>query len=246
MRADTPISERWILDLCGGTGSWSKPYRDAGYRVTVIDPLAYDPTNPLTKEDRGSWDFAGRIDEWLEEQRKDAAANNDAGPVGAVWGVLFAPPCDEFAVCGARWWEGKDPALLSEALRTVRYGLNLIGWVKPEWWVMENPRGRLRRLMNEDRGFEARYISPLVQSFIKEPRLTFDPCDYGDPWTKKTLLWGDFTEPHKTPVKPTLNKVDGKGRQSSPIHRCQPGPLRKMLRSMTSPGFARSFFNANP
>lgn len=22
-----------ILDLCGGTGSWSKPYRDAGYDV---------------------------------------------------------------------------------------------------------------------------------------------------------------------------------------------------------------------
>jgi len=25
-----------ILDLCGGTGSWSKPYRDAGYDVRVI------------------------------------------------------------------------------------------------------------------------------------------------------------------------------------------------------------------
>jgi hypothetical protein len=26
-----------ILDLCGGTGAWSKPYRDAGYDVRVID-----------------------------------------------------------------------------------------------------------------------------------------------------------------------------------------------------------------
>lgn len=26
-----------ILDLCGGTGSWSKPYKDAGYDVRVID-----------------------------------------------------------------------------------------------------------------------------------------------------------------------------------------------------------------
>lgn len=25
-----------ILDLCGGTGSWSKPYKDAGYDVQVI------------------------------------------------------------------------------------------------------------------------------------------------------------------------------------------------------------------
>lgn len=37
-----------ILDLCGGTGSWSKPYKDAGYDVRVItlpdnDVLAYRP-----------------------------------------------------------------------------------------------------------------------------------------------------------------------------------------------------------
>lgn len=27
-----------ILDLCGGTGSWSKPYAEAGYDVRIIDP----------------------------------------------------------------------------------------------------------------------------------------------------------------------------------------------------------------
>ena len=37
-----------ILDLCGGTGAWSKPYRDAGYDVRVItlpehDVLTYQP-----------------------------------------------------------------------------------------------------------------------------------------------------------------------------------------------------------
>lgn len=26
-----------ILDLCGGSGSWSRPYTEAGYRVDVID-----------------------------------------------------------------------------------------------------------------------------------------------------------------------------------------------------------------
>lgn len=26
-----------ILDLCGGTGSWSKPYADAGYDVRLVD-----------------------------------------------------------------------------------------------------------------------------------------------------------------------------------------------------------------
>lgn len=28
--------DKIILDLCGGTGSWSKPYRDAGYDVRII------------------------------------------------------------------------------------------------------------------------------------------------------------------------------------------------------------------
>lgn len=26
-----------IFDLCGGTGSWSKPYKDNGYDVRIID-----------------------------------------------------------------------------------------------------------------------------------------------------------------------------------------------------------------
>ena len=41
-------SKKIILDLCGGTGAWSKPYRDAGYDVRVItlpdhDVLTYIP-----------------------------------------------------------------------------------------------------------------------------------------------------------------------------------------------------------
>ena len=30
-----------ILDLCGGTGAWSKPYKDAGYDVEIVT-LPYD------------------------------------------------------------------------------------------------------------------------------------------------------------------------------------------------------------
>lgn len=34
---DSVNSQKIILDLCGGTGSWSKPYKEAGYDVRVID-----------------------------------------------------------------------------------------------------------------------------------------------------------------------------------------------------------------
>lgn len=29
-------SDKIILDLCGGTGAWSKPYKDAGYEMKEI------------------------------------------------------------------------------------------------------------------------------------------------------------------------------------------------------------------
>lgn len=45
-------SQKIILDLCGGTGSWSKPYRDAGYDVRVVtlpenDVCTYVPPERL-------------------------------------------------------------------------------------------------------------------------------------------------------------------------------------------------------
>ena len=40
-------SHKIILDLCGGTGAWSKPYANAGYDVRVITLPDYDVTNRL-------------------------------------------------------------------------------------------------------------------------------------------------------------------------------------------------------
>lgn len=34
--------EKIILDLCGGTGAWSRPYKEAGYDVRVITLPEYD------------------------------------------------------------------------------------------------------------------------------------------------------------------------------------------------------------
>jgi hypothetical protein len=36
------MKRKVILDLCGGTGAWSKPYADAGYDVRLITPPGYD------------------------------------------------------------------------------------------------------------------------------------------------------------------------------------------------------------
>jgi hypothetical protein len=50
MRVNMDNWNKIILDLCGGTGSWSKPYQEAGYDVRVItlpehDVRTYIPPN---------------------------------------------------------------------------------------------------------------------------------------------------------------------------------------------------------
>ena len=135
-----------------------------------------------------------------------------------VRGVLAAPPCTAFAVSGARWWAGKGDQALLDGLAIVDACLRIIAVHRPEWWCLENPVGRLKH-----------YLGP--------PAMSFNPCDYGDPYTKKTLLWGQFAEPRRSPVEPT---------EGSKMHRMAPGPDRANLRSATPMGFAQAFFEANP
>ena len=45
--------DKIILDLCGGTGAWSKPYKEAGYDVKIItlpdnDIRTYQPPVNIT------------------------------------------------------------------------------------------------------------------------------------------------------------------------------------------------------
>jgi hypothetical protein len=44
-------SDKIILDLCGGTGAWSKPYKDAGYDVRVVTQPGLDVRCYLPPDD---------------------------------------------------------------------------------------------------------------------------------------------------------------------------------------------------
>lgn len=135
-----------------------------------------------------------------------------------VRGVLAAPPCTEFASSGARWWEEKGSGPLLDGLSVVDACIRIIHVLNPLWWALENPVGRLTR-------------------FIGQPAFSFDPCDFGDPYTKRTHLWGRFKTPKLNPVEPT---------EGSKMHLLPPSKDRANLRSVTPPGFARAFFEANP
>ena len=95
---------------------------------------------------------------------------------GQPQGILAAPPCTDFASSGARWWADKDKdGRTREALRLIDTTLAIVEVLQPAWWALENPVGRLTRLRPQ-----------LGKPFY------FQPWWYGDAYTKKTGLWGDF------------------------------------------------------
>lgn len=155
---------------------------------------------------------------YMDIQRDPEADVRLMKHIGRVHGIIAQPPCDHFAGSGARWWEAKGDKALLEGLQIVDACMRIILVHKPKWWVLENPVGRL-----------VHYLGPWSHCF--------NPCDYGDPYTKKTCLWGDFTMPDKTPVEPT---------EGSKMHLVAPGPNRKNIRSATPEGFAKAFRKANP
>lgn len=185
-----------ILDLCGGTGSWSRPYADAGYDVRLVT---------LPEHDVRTYE-----------------------PPADVYGILAAPPCTNFTVSGAQYWMLKDlDGRTIDSMGVVLACLRIIAVSRPSWWAMENPVGKLRR-------------------WLGKPRLIFNPCNYGDPYTKRTCLWGIFNLPVKNPIEPVFVTASN-GDRYSPIHMKTGGKSAKTkeLRSITPPHFARAFYDAN-
>ena len=113
-----------ILDLCGGTGMWSKPYSDAGYDVRIITKPGHDLFT---------------YNEWQEF-------------IPDIHGVLFAPTCTMFSLArttaknprdleGAMRLVNRGICIIQE-IRT-NSDSNL------KFWALENPKGYLRQLLGK-------------------------------------------------------------------------------------------------
>ena len=191
------MNKKVILDLCGGTGSWGKPYKDAGYDVRNITLPEYDVRTYQPPEN--------------------------------VYGILAAPPCTMFSLARTR---AKSPRDFNEGMEIVEACLKII-WEcrkkgKLAFWALENPMGYLRQ-------------------FLGKPPLTFNPCDFGDNYTKKTDLWGYYNEPKKKRIKLTEELARCKvNTRKLPSISDFTGSKQSSRRAITPQGFARAFFRANP
>lgn len=195
-----------ILSLCDFTGNWSRPYEEAGYEVIHVDLKkggnAILWPSPVSAKPRLPSEFAD-IKKFI----------------GKVHGILAAPVCTFFSGAGAK--HPRTDAEILEGLSLVDACVRLDWVLKPKFFALENPVGKLTK-------------------WLGEPLLRFQPCDYGDPYTKRTCLYGRFNpDLERDPVDPVEGskmwaKYGGKFERT------------KEARSETPPGFARKFFEANP
>lgn len=201
-----------ILSLFDYTGNWARPYLEAGYDVICLDIKDGYDVNEFSVE---------YLTEYLG--------------IEEVYGILAGVPCTEFAGSGARWFKEKDADGRTEkAVELVNQTLRTVEFYAPYFWAIENPVGRLGRLVPE----------------LSARPWYFNPSDFGrgfpgEDYTKKTGLWGKF-------VPPTIENL-GDDRsvfpaQGSKMHRLYGGKSEatKMARSVTPKGFSKAFFECNP
>ena len=244
-----------LLSLFDYSGNWSGHYADNGWDVLMVD--AKHQGNPF------AW-----ITDALEFNTCEFMLENEI----EADGLIAAPPCTDFAGSGARWWPGKDTSGATDlSLQLIYQVLHVVDFLKPDFWVLENPVGRLNKLIPE-----------AWESFdgvkLGKPQY-FNPCDYAgyldlssddldylaeidkkdgqgitredwnhiikcNAYTKKTGLWGEFTMPEKKPIKPV--KAGGPTIGYSALNRLGgKSEKTKELRSVTPDGFSRAFYQAN-
>lgn len=196
---------RIVLSLFDVSGVMSQPWRDAGYDVRQFD---------IDENSGGGNNLAENVDimEMARQYMEDSGIEDVAV-------VLAQPPCTHFACSGARWFKEKDlDGRTKSMIDLAQHTFDLIGWLRPEAWMLENPKGRIKTLLG-----------------LPDPSLKFDPYNYGDPYTKETHIWGNFNVdlPYAN-VEPT---------QGSRMHKM--GSSQQYERSVTPEGFAYAFYMAN-
>jgi len=230
-------SKKIILDLCGGTGSWARPWLEAGYEVITITLPDYSVLEVSFHDDY--FEFLSNTKPSIKVYKKD------------IVGVLAAPPCTMFSFARTN---AKKPRDLIEGMQCVRACLDIIWKIKE----VEQPTGK-KTLPLKFWALENPYHGFLPQ-FLGKPAFTFDPWEFGDGYQKRTAIWGSFNEPVKHPV-PMSTEAKAKAKTNSYIHTLgvkfdylkskdiHPEAFgkfdRQTRRSITPAGFAKAFYEAN-
>ena len=197
--ARTAGMSKIILDLCGGTGEWSRIYRENDYDVRVITLPEHDV----------------RLLPFFRKWQ--------------VYGVLAAPPCDEFSKAKHFHGKGNYSHDFLKGLSIVDACYRIAGIYNPKWFALENP------------------ANGYLKDYLGQADFEFDPWQFGDNYQKKTGLWGYFSNPVTTVDEKPDGLIKFSMLKSKDIAPEYYGKLnRQERRAITPPGFAKAFFEANP
>lgn len=227
--------DKMILDLCGGTGLWSKYYNKNEYTVYNITFPYYDVNHVVFHKDYMIFKTISLIKNDLKIFYKD------------VYGILAAPPCTQFSFARTN---AMYPRNLVEGMKNVIACLDIIWQCQYntssehqkkgplKFWALENPIA-------------------ILEWFLGIPPLIFDPYEYAveknELYKKKTAIWGLFNIPEKNELnefgygkfdKLTMDDLR-KIRSINEDDLWKNVKNRKTLRSITPSGFAKAFYEAN-
>lgn len=172
---------------------------------------------------------------------RDIGVENYHPPKG-VYGIIANPVCTQFSAAQGFHIE-KDYIL---GMNLVNHCARIIQEAEPvKFHVIENPAtGRLKR-------------------YLGNPQMTYEPWEFGSPWTKRTALWGKFNKPEKVykkwsevpkneklPTyqgrpKPSLAKLHWQQKRFIPEFDCFTVTDDAAFRSLCPQTFAKAFFEAN-
>lgn len=157
-----------VVDLFCGLKGWSRPFQDRGHEVftTDIDP-DFEPD--LAKDFLA---FTHRDLPWVPDI------------------VLASPPCETFSTMtmGKNWTHEGEPKTEKAIVagKLIVHLKNFLYELHPAFYVIENPRARLRTLHN---------LMPPYES----ERRTVWYCRMGERVAKPTDLWGGFPKSLRLP-----------------------------------------------
>lgn len=218
------MRKKIILDLCGGTGSWARPYKELGYDVHTITLPEHDIR-----------------DEKLQQELISLKP----------YGILAAPPCTMFSFARTN---AKKPRDLKEGMECVRacleviWGCNEVKQVTGkktlplQFWALENPyHGFLPQFLGKPTltfdpwefgdGYQKRTA---LWGHFNEPKKSPVPMTEEAKAKAKTNSYL-----HTLGVK--FDRLESKD-----IHPEYFGKFdRQTRRSITPPKFAQAFFEAN-
>jgi len=167
------------IDLCAGLGGFSEAFKD-DYEVVTVDIVK--KFKPTIVADVCHLPF-----------KKDLHPDV----------LLASPPCERFSIAAQKW-----PRIgIKKAMELVGAVFEAIDYLKPKYYLIENPAGRLRW-------------------FLGTPKQTIRYSDYDLEYAfqKKTDLWGNIPLPMVKQLRTFKNykKMVGGQHKRAALHACIP------------------------